>query len=96
MCTEWCYIRLVTCVALILMFMGSAREFAREKATIVPRMSEEHVSQMWGNPHRIVTSGAGSGGDSLKENSYVWIYYDPYRVVFYKNGAVTYCIKSEG
>jgi hypothetical protein len=54
MCTEWCYIRLVTCVALILMFMGSAREFAQG------------------------------------------IYYDPYRVVFYKNGAVTYCVKSEG
>jgi len=95
MCTEWCYIRLVTCVALILMFMGSAREFAQEKATIVPCMSEEHVSQMWGSPHRIVASGAGSGGDSLKENSYAWIYYDPYRVVFYKNGAVTYCVKSE-
>jgi hypothetical protein len=78
------------------MFIGSAREFAQEKATIASCMSEAQVSQMWGSPHRIVASGAGSGGDSLKKNSYVWIYYDPYRVVFYKNGAVTYCIKSEG
>jgi len=96
MCAAWCYIRLITCVALILMFMGSAREFAQERARIVPCMSEAQVSQMWGSPHRIITSGAGSGGDSLKVNSYVWIYYNPYRVVVYENGAVTYCIKSKG
>jgi len=96
MCTAWCYVRLITCVALMLMFIGSAREFAQEKATIVACMSEAQVSRILGNPDRIATSNAGSGGDSLKENSYLWIYYDPYRIVVYENGAVTYCIKSEG
>ena len=96
MCTAWCYIRLITCVALILMFVGSAREFAQEKATIVPCMSEAQVSRMWGSPHRIVTSNAGSGGDSLKTDSCIWIYYNPYRMVVYENGSVTQCIQSEG
>ena len=96
MCTAWCYVRLITCVALILMFMGSAREFAQEKATIVARMSEAQVSQMLGIPDRIVTSNAGPEGNNLGKNSYAWIYYNPYRVVVYENGAVTHYTTVKG
>lgn len=96
MCAAWCYIRLITCTALLLMFIGSGREFAQKRATIVPLMSEEQVSEIWGRPQRTVTKEVEFEGKDVKSNSSIWIYYNPYRLVVYENGIVTYCVKSEG
>jgi len=96
MCAAWCYIRLISFIALLLMFIGSGMEFAQKQAAVVPLMSEAQVSDIWGRPQRTVATSVGVDGDASKSNSSIWIYYAPYRLVVYENGIVTHCVKSKG
>jgi len=96
MCAAWCYVRLITCTGLLLMFIGSGMEFVQKETAVVPRMSEAQVSDIWGRPQRIVAAGVGVETNASKSNSSIWVYYAPYRLVVYKSGIVTHCIKSKG
>ena len=95
-CAAWCYVRLITCTSLLLMFIGSGMEFVQKETAVVPRMSEAQVSDIWGRPQRIVAAGVGVEADASKSNSSIWVYYAPYHLVVYESGIVTHCVKSKG
>ncbi|HHR84762.1 MAG TPA: hypothetical protein ENL23_00260 [Candidatus Acetothermia bacterium] len=90
MSTTWGYIQLITAIGLLLMFVGCAREYTRSEVTILPQMSEEQVLALLGSPDQIHRANEAAGENNL----YAWIYYDPYRVIFYENGNVTHSARS--
>ena len=94
--TTWGYIQLITVIGLLLMFVGSAREYTQNRVTILPHMSEGQVSALLGVPDKIIALKATSGENCMEDNSYAWTYYDPYRVIFYENGNVTHSARSNG
>ena len=94
--TTWGYIQLITVIGLLLMFVGSARECMQNEVTILPHMSEEQVSALLGSPDQIRGVNEAADENFMEDNPYAWIYYDPYRVIFYENGNVTHSAKSNG
>jgi hypothetical protein len=94
MSTTWGYIQLITAIVLLLMFVGCASEYTRKEVTILPHMSEEQVLALLGSPDQIHRANEADGGNSIESNLYAWIYYDPYRVIFYENGTVTHSARS--
>jgi len=86
------YLQILSCVGMILLFLGGGAEHAARQCDIVPGMSPEQVTAAWNQPLQVTECEAPSR-DGEERAWCVWSYEEPCRMVVFRDGEVVRCVR---